>query len=289
MNNDNESFDMYKDIKTLLPKVIENLEAKYKTDFNDETQYVATGFKDIYFKKGNLIILASHPCIGKTSFALNILLNIATKKKKAVGYITCGAFDETDITRKLLGFSSDIPLHKIKSANLMVEELKKLSEKSGELWETPIFINDSPNAFFAEVELAARLMVEQQKVEIIFVDSYEYLREVVDSDKDEYPSVHKELLEEYKQLAKELNIPIIMLMNLPCSDNVEPSISDFKANMIIPRTADEVYFLHRDRIKDDGKRSEATLITGKNVNGLNPYIHLDFYPETGMFKDFSEE
>lgn len=131
-------------------------------------------------------------------------------------------------------------------------------------------------------------MVEQQKVEIIFVDSYEYLREVVDSDKDEYPSVHKELLEEYKQLAKELNIPIIMLMNLPCSDNVEPSISDFKANMIIPRTADEVYFLHRDRIKDYGK-SEATLITGKNVNGLNPYIHLDFYPETGMFKAYSEE
>lgn len=70
MNNDNESFDMYKDIKTLLPKVIENLEAKFKTDFNDETQYVATGFKDIYFKKGNLIILASHTCIGKTTMSL---------------------------------------------------------------------------------------------------------------------------------------------------------------------------------------------------------------------------
>lgn len=288
MSEEIENYNMYKDLKTILPKIIENIETNYKADFYDEDQYVATGFKDIYFRKGNLIILTSRPCIGKNSLALSLLLNIATKKKKAVGYITCGAFDETDITRKLLGFSSEIPLQKIKSANLKVEELKKLSEKSGELWETPIFINDSPNAFFAEVELAARLMVEQQKVEIIFVDSYEYLREVVDSDKDEYSSVHKELLEEYKQLAKKLNIPIIMLMNLPNSDD-EPSLSDFKENMIIPRTADVVYLLHRDRIKDNRKKCEATLITGKNVNGLNKYIHLDYYPATGVFKDCAEE
>lgn len=289
MNNDIENFDMYKDIKTLLPKVIENLEAKYKTDFNDETQYVATGFKDIYFKKGNLILLASRPSIGKTSLALNILLNMATKKKKAVGYITCGEFDETDITRKLLGFSSEIPMHKIKSANLKAKDIEKLKKKSGELWESPIFINDTPNPIFAEVEFAARLMVEQKKVEIIFIDSYEYLREVVDSDKDELPYIHEKLLEEYKQVARELNIPIIMLMSLPNpEDEYEPTIADFKENMIIPRTADVVYLLHRDRIKGDSKKDEATLITAKNINGLNKYMSLYFYPETGVYKDSTE-
>lgn len=289
MNNDIENFDMYKDIKTLLPKVIENLEAKYKTDFNDETQYVATGFKDIYFKKGNLILLASRPSIGKTSLALNILLNMATKKKKAVGYITCGEFDETDITRKLLGFSSEIPMHKIKSANLKAKDIEKLKEKSGELWESPIFINDTPNPIFAEVEFAARLMVEQKKVEIIFIDSYEYLREVVDSDKDELPYIHEKLLEEYKQVARELNIPIIMLMSLPNpEDEYEPTIADFKENMIIPRTADVIYLLHRDRIKGDSKKGEATLITAKNINGLNKYMSLYFYPETGVYKDSTE-
>ncbi len=290
MSEEIENFGIYKDLKSILFNVIGRIEANYKADFDDENQYVATGFKDIDFKKGNLIILASRPFIGKTSLALNILLNIATKKKKAVGYITCGEFDETDVTRKLLGFSSEIPLQKIKSANLKVEEVKKLSEKSGELWETPIFINDSPNSFFAEVELAARLMVEQQKVEIIFVDSYEYLREIVDIDKDEYAFVHKELLKEYKQLARELNIPIVMLMSLPHSDDEnEPTLSDFKENMIIPRTADVVYLLHRDRIKDDRKKCEAILISAKNVNGPNPYIYLDFYPVTGIFKDCAEE
>ena len=125
MSEEIENFGMYKDLKSILFKVIGRIEANYKADFDDENQYVATGFKDIYFKKGNLIILASRPCIGKTSLALNILLNIVTKKKKAVGYITCGEFDEADITRKLLGFSSEIPLQKIKSANLKVEEVKK--------------------------------------------------------------------------------------------------------------------------------------------------------------------
>lgn len=290
MSEEIENYNMYKDLKTILPKIIENIETTYKADFDDEDQYVATGFKDIYFRKGNLIILTSRSCIGKTSLALSLLLNIATKKKKAVGYITCGAFDETDITRKLLGFSSEIPLQKIKSANLKVEELKKLSEKSGELWETPIFINDSPNIFFEEFELSARLMVEQQNVEIIFVDSYEYLREVVDADKEELPFVQRTLIEEYKQVAKDLNIPIVMLMSLPHSaDDKEPAISEFKANMIIPRTADVVYFLHRERIKDDRKRCEATLSTGKDVNGRNTYSNLYFYPETGLFKDCTEE
>ena len=291
MSEEIENFGMYKDLKNILFNVIGRIEANYKADFDDENQYVATGFKDIYFKKGNLIILSSRPCIGKTSLALNILLNIVTKKKKAVGYITCGEFDEADITRKLLSFSSEIPMHKIKSAILKVEEVKNLTEKAGELWNAPIFINDSPNAMFAEVEFAARLMVEQQKVEIIFIDSYEYLQEVVDSEKDEYNSVHKDLLEEYKQVARELNIPIVMLMSLPSSydDDKEPSISDFRKNMVIPRTADEVYFLHRDRIKDDRKKCEATLITGKNVNGLNYHIPLNLYPATGTFTDFSEE
>lgn len=289
MNNTKENFNMYKDLKTILPKLIENLETNYKANFEDENQYVTTNFKNIYFKKGNLIILASRPCMGKTSLALNLLLNIATKKKKAVGYITCGEFDETDITRKLLGFSSEISMYKIKSAHLKLEDVEKLRKKSGELWEAPIFINDSPNILFEEFELAAKLMVEQQKVEIIFVDSYEYLKEVVDSDKDELPYIHKILLEEYKKAAQDLNIPIIMLMSLPhADDEYEPTISDFKENMIIPRTADVVYLLHRDRIKDDSKKYEATLITGKNINGLINYISLYFYPETGIYKDSTE-
>lgn len=289
MNKDNENFDMYKDLKTILYKTIENLESNYKTDFDNEDQYVATGFKDVYFKKGNLIILASRPYLGRTSLALSILLNIATKKKKAVGYITCGEFDEIDITRKLLVFSSEIPMPKIKNANLKVEEVKKLSEKAGDLWDAPIFINDSPNIFFEEFELVARLMVEQKNVEIIFVDSYEYLQEIVEADKEELPYAQRDLLEKYKQAAKELNIPIVMLMNLPSTDDdKEPSIADFKENMIIPRTADVVYFLNRDRIKDDIKECEATLITAKNVNGQNLYINLIFYPKTGLFTDIKD-
>ena len=99
---------------------------------------------------------------------------------------------------------------------------------------------------------------------------------------DKLPNVHKKALKKYKQLAKDLNIPIVMLMTLPRTDATsEPSLSDFKENMIIPRTADVVYLLHREK-------HEASLITGKNVNGVNYCIPLSFCPETGIFKDTEE-
>lgn len=288
MKDNKENYDMYKDLKTILPKVIENIEAVYNKDFENEKQYVTTNFKNINFKKGNLIILASRPCLGRTSLALNLLLSIVIKKQKAVGYITCGNQDEIDITKKLLSIKSEIPLNKIKNANLSANDVKKISEVSEGLWNQPIFINDSPNIFFEEFELTSRLMVEQQKTEIIFIDSYEYLQEIVEANKEELHFIQKTLLERYKQVAKDLNIPIVMLMNLPCSDNDEPSISDFKANMIIPRTADVVYFLHRDRIKDDREKCEATLSTGKDINGGNIYSHLYYYLETEKYTDFGE-
>lgn len=288
MKDNSENFNSYKDLKTLLPEIINDFESSQQNDFNKAEEHVMTGFKDINFKKGNLIILASRSCLGKTCLALNLLLNIASNTKKGVGYVTCGEHDEIDISRKLLAISSEISISKINRSKLNEDELKKLREKSDELLNTPVFINDSPNIFFEEFELESKLMVEQQNVEIIFVDSYEYLREVVDADKDELPCVHKELLKKYKEVARDLNIPIVMLMNLPHSDDdKEPSISDFKENMIIPRTADVVFLLHRERIMNDGKKCEATMLVGKNVNGRYSDIPLWFYPETGGFKDFA--
>jgi len=193
MKDDKENYDIYKDLKTILPKIVDNIDANYKKDDDNKKQYITTEFKDINFKKGNLIILTSRPCLGKTSLALNLLLNIVTKKQKAAGYFTCGNQDEIDITKKLLAVKSEIPMYKIRSANLNANDIKKLSEISEGFRNQQIFINDSPNIFFEEFELAARLMVEQQKVEIIFVDSYEYLREIVDADKDELPFCSKKI------------------------------------------------------------------------------------------------
>ena len=69
----------------------------------------------------------------------------------------------------------------------------------------------------------------------------------------------------------------------------EPSIADFKENMAISRTVDEVYFLYRERIKDDRKTCEANLIMGKNSHGENLYIPLTYHTEKRIYTNYLEE
>ena len=112
MKDYKENYGMYKDLKTILPKVIENIEANYKNDFDNEKQYVTTDFKGINFKKGNLIILASRPCLGMTSLALSLLLNImqrvlgtgqTSKRQQASSPVTLTVTTQPIFTATLVG------------------------------------------------------------------------------------------------------------------------------------------------------------------------------------------
>lgn len=125
-----------------------------------------------------------------------------------------------------------------------------------------------------EFELAARLMVKNLGAELIIIDDYEYLEEIVHVEPEETFFIHEKTLKKYKKTARELNVPIIILMELPKLKDNEPSIANFKENMVIPRTVDEIFILDREHIKDDRKSSDATLITGKNSHGANHIIQL---------------
>ena len=81
---------------------------------------------------------------------------------------------------------------------------------------------------YEEFELAADLMVNKLGVELIIIDSYEYLQEIVQSDDEDIFCLHSTILNKYKEKARELNIPIIVLMELPVRNEDEPSIADFR-------------------------------------------------------------
>ena len=98
---------------------------------------------------------------------------------------------------------------------------------------------------------------------LIIIDSYEYLQEIVQSDDEDIFCLHSTILNKYKEKARELNSPIIVHMELPIRNEDELSIADFRKKMAISRNVDEVFFLDRERIKDDRKTCEANLIMGK--------------------------
>ena len=281
---DNRFFSLIKDE---LKQTVNDIEDYYKSNFNDKTQYLKTGFDKFCLRKGDLIILASRPCLGRFSFAMSIINNLALTKKKPVGFFTCGERDASSICKQLISIRTKIPLTKILQGRLNTEDVKKICKEAGNIYKSKIFINDSPNIMYEEFEIAARLMVQNFDVELIILDSYEYLQEIVNTEDDEIFFTHSKIIEQYKKTARELNIPIIILMELP-NYNEEPSIADFKKNMVIPRIADEVYILNRDRIKNDRLTCDADLIMGKNAHGVNLYIPLTYHSDEGIYTNYME-
>ena len=284
--NDEENNELYTSISDALNKTIKNLDEYYTKDYGNNEQYLNTGFSNLYLRKGDLIVLASKHDI--SSFVASLIDNIAIKSKKPLGYISCGEKDEVAVCSKLLSHITRVPLYKINGGNLKKSDFKEFIDKAGSLYEAPIFIDDSPNWMFEEIEFTARIMVKEQRVELIIIDSFHFLAEIVQADKDELPFVQYNLLKQYKEVSKRLNIPIIILMNLPGFDDYEPSISDFKGNMEIPRTVDQVLLLHKERIPEDLIECDATLITAKNAHGINLRIPLKYESSIGIYSSAEE-
>ncbi len=281
-------FNFLTRIDVILEKTISDIEDYYKTDINDSKQYLQTGYENFCLRKGDLILLASRPCLGRFSFTMGLINNIAIKQKKAVGYFSCGYREATDICKKLISIQTAIPLTKIKEGYLNTKDVDLIKKETDKLSKSKIYINDQPNIVYEEFEFTARLMVEKLGVELIILDSYEYLEEIVHVEPEEIYFIHEKILKKYKETARELNIPILILMELPKRKDDEPSIADFKENMEIPRTVDEVFLLYRERIRDDRVTCHAKLITAKNSHGANQNILLTYLPDNNIYTNFLE-
>ena len=279
--------ELYSSIKDVIKKTVNNFDEYYSKDYGNREHYLDTGFRNFYLRKGDLIVLASKEYM--FSFVTSLIDNIAIKAKKPLGYISCGEKDEVVICSKLLSHVSRVPLYKLNEGLLNKSDFQNFIDKAGSLYEAPIFIDDTSNCIFDQIEFTARIMVQEQKVELIILDGFNYLDEIVNADKEELSYVQSELLEQFKDVSERLNIPIIILMDLPGNDDREPTTADFKSNMMIPRTVDQVLLLHQERIPEDLLECDATLITAKNAHGINLRIPLKYNPGTGVYVSDEED
>ncbi len=282
-----ERTELYSSIKDVIKKTVNNFDEYYSKDYGNSEQYLDTGFKNFYLRKGDLIVLASKNYM--FSFVTSLIENIAVKAKKPLGYISCGEKDEVAVCSELLSHITRVPLHKILEGSLRKPDFQDLIDKTGSLYEAPVFIDDTSNCIFDQIEFTARILLEEQNVELIIIDGFEYIKEIVDAEKIELAYIQADLLKQFKEVSERLNIPIIILMDLSGNDDREPTIADFKSNMMIPRTVDQVLLLHQERIPEDLSECEATLITAKNAHGINLRIPLKYNPATGVYISARED
>lgn len=238
------------------------------------------------FQKGDLVILAARPSMGKTAFALNLAVN-AAKNKMSVGFFSLEMSAE-QLTLRLLSTESGISHQSIRNATISSEEWIELTHVAADLAQMKFFIDDTAGISIMELRAKARKLKAKSDVDMLIVD---YLQLLHSNKKHE--NRHQEVSEisrALKGLAKELGVPIIALSQLSRAVDSRmdkrPMLSDLRESGAIEQDADVIMFMYRDIVYNPETENPASaeLIIGKQRNGPTGMVPLQFIRELTKFE-----
>lgn len=276
-------------IKELLKDAYER--AAHSKD-TDEYAGISTGFKDLDillggFQKSDLIILAARPSVGKTSLALDMIIHAAIVEKKSVAFFSL-EMSKMQIMDRLLGMRSGVPFWEIRTNKLNDEKIVKLANTMGELGDANIYIDDMAGQHINQIRTKARRLSMEHGLDIIFID---YLQLMHGNNKESRTLEVSEISQGLKNLAKELNVPVIALSQL--SRAIEqrqgrvPQLSDLRESGSIEQDADVVMFIDREETwnPDTEKKGLGQLFLAKHRNGPTGLIDVAFVKEIASFRN----
>lgn len=252
---------------------------------------IPTGFSDLDFfitglNKGDLLLLAARPGVGKTSIALNIARNAAVKSGCDVAVFNL-EMPRNQVVLRLLSSEAGIDLKKLRMADLKEDEWDRLALATQVLSAAPIYIDDSSTVSVAEMKARCRQL---KKLGLVIVD---YLQLMSTGRKDGNRVLEvSELSRAMKIMAKELNVPVLCLSQLSRApekrDNKRPVLSDLRDSGAIEQDADIVMFLYRDEDynPDTTDKNVCECIIAKNRNGQTGTVKFHWM---GQFTRFSSQ
>jgi len=243
------------------------------------------------FQKGDLIILAARPSMGKTALALSIG-EYAALHGYAVGVFSLEMSAE-QLTLRLLSSVSHIAHHNIRNATITSDEWIELTNVAAQLAEVKLFIDDTAGISLMELRARARKLKAEHNLQFLVID---YLQ-LIHTDR-RHENRHQEVSEisrSLKALAKELGIPILALSQLSRAVDSRmdkrPMLSDLRESGAIEQDADLIMFLYRDIVYNPEAENPALseLIIGKQRNGPTGTVYLNFEREYTKFQDIEDE
>lgn len=240
--------------------------------------------------EGNLIILAARPAMGKTALALNIVKHVATVERKPAVIFSLEMGAE-ELIERIVASEGMVPGYHLKTGNLSTDEWKRLVHAQSNLYDVPIFVDDTAGIRISEIRSKARkLSQEMGGLGIIIID---YLQLITGSKRENRQQIVSEISRELKILAKDLRVPVIALSQLSRSveqrQDKRPILSDLRESGSIEQDADIVAFLYRDAYyqKEHADSQEANnvteLILEKNRHGSLGTVKLYFHKEYTKF------
>jgi replicative DNA helicase len=238
------------------------------------------------FHATELIIIAARPGMGKTALALNIINHIALKEKKASMFFSL-EMPASQLATRLLCIEAMVDSQRVRTGHISDDELKKLHMANSRLSMAPVYIDDSPAINILDIKRKARRLAQREDLGIIIVD-YLQLMSSVDRRLDRHLQI-AEISRSLKQLARELNIPIVALSQLSRaveqrSDQV-PTLADLRESGAIEQDADVVLFIYREEKvkKETEKKGVAEVIIAKQRSGPVGNVALKFWEKYTKF------
>ncbi len=278
-------------------KVIESIHDMYNSE--GDGGGLKTGFHDLDemtngFHGGEMIVVAARPSMGKTSFVMNIVENVAIRKDNPV---PCAVFSlemtSESLVQRLLCSRAKVQMQKLRGGFLSKADFPKLMQVAGQLAEAPIWIDDTPGLTINELQAKARRLKQQHGIRLIAIDYLQLLKSPDVARRDGREKEIAEISGGIKGIAKELDIPVIVLAQLnrnPDSRGGKPRMSDLRESGSIEQDADLIGLLMRPEVyaDDDEKDNlygEAEFIIAKQRHGPTGEVPLTFHKEFMRFEN----
>ena len=288
----------FRNVADILDTHMQMVETRSQTD--GVVTGLSTGFVGLDkittgLHEDNLIILAARPAMGKTALALNIAQYIAVKEKKPVAIFSLEMGAESLIER-MLASEGMVEGYHLRTGNLSVEEWSRLVHAQGNLYDAPIFVDDTAGIRISEIRSKARKLAQEMGgLGVIIID---YLQLITGSKGENRQQVVSEISRELKILAKDVKVPVIALSQLSRAveqrQDKRPMLADLRESGSIEQDADIVAFLYRDAYyqKEQADSQEANnvteLILEKNRHGSLGTVKLYFHKEYTKFSSVEE-
>ncbi len=257
---------------------------------------VASGFTELDdmtagFQDSDLIIIAARPSMGKTSFAMNVAQYVGINTDKSVGIFSLEMSKE-QLFLRLLCSEAMIDLGRLRTGHIGKKEWDKLAKAMDKLSKANIFIDDTPGISLMEMKAKARRLQMRSGLDLIIVD---YLQLMIARGRFESKNQEVTYLSQgLKNLAKELNIPVIALSQLSRAPEQRtdhrPKLSDLRESGSIEQDADVVAFIYRDEVYNQDNNENAgtaELIISKQRNGPTGVVNLAFLKEFTRFENLA--
>ncbi|MBQ3459687.1 MAG: replicative DNA helicase [Solobacterium sp.] len=288
----------------LITGVLENIQKM--SDNRTDITGLKTGFNDFDhtlhgLQKGDLIVLAARPAMGKTAVALNMAMNVAAYQPRGAVAIFSLEMAAEQLAMRLLSAKSHIPGDKLRTGRLNDADWNRLNEAAGELKMSNIYIDDTSMIKVPEIFSKCRRLKADVGLNLVLIDYIQLITASGNRRNENRQQEISDISRNLKALARELEVPVIALSQLSRSveqrDNKHPMLSDLRESGAIEQDADIVLMLYREAYYDEAIREQAQkdgnerleINIAKHRNGATRKVYLAFENTTNALYNIASE